>query len=89
MPGSPWTSYVGLVFLGLVIVGMAISGWQASDEFWHKTNFIVVVIGIPIIALLLAIGWMIAKPKVIANTGGKIGPVWSDTGPTYPAEPKA
>jgi L-asparagine permease len=82
-PGSPWTSIIGLAFLALVIVGMAISGWQASEEFWHKTNFLVVVFGIPIIALLLYLGWMIAKPKVIANTGGRIGPVWSDTGPTY------
>jgi L-asparagine permease len=82
-PGSPWTSYIGLAFLALVIVGMAVSGWQSSDEFWHKTNFIVVVIGIPVIALLLFVGWQIAKPKVVANTGGRIGPVWSDTGPTY------
>jgi L-asparagine permease len=83
MPGSPWTSYVGLAFLGLVLVGMAISGWQSSEEFWHKTNFLVVVLGIPIVSLLLFIGWKIAKPKVVANTGGRIGPVWSDTGPTY------
>jgi L-asparagine permease len=89
MPGSPWTSYVGLGFLALVIVGMAISGWQASHEFWHKTNFIVVVIGIPIIALLLVGGWFLVRSKVVANTGGRIGPVWSDTGPTYPSEPKA
>jgi L-asparagine permease len=85
-PGSPYTSIIGLVFLALVIVGMALSGWQSSEEFWHKTNFLVVVFGIPIIALLLFLGWMIAKPKVIANTGGRIGPVWSDTGPTYDAE---
>jgi L-asparagine permease len=84
MPGSPYTSYIGLVFLGLVIVGMAISGWQSSDDFWHKTNFLVVVLGIPIIAILLAIGWMIARPKVVENTGNRLGPVWSDTGPTYP-----
>ncbi|GAA1866214.1 amino acid permease [Pseudonocardia ailaonensis] len=77
MPGSPWTSYVGLGFLAFVIAGMAVSGWQSSEAFWHKTDFIVVVIGIPIIAVLLAIGWMIAKPKVLANTGGKIGPVWT------------
>ena len=84
MPGAPYTSYIGLVFLALVIVGMAISGWQSSDEFWHKTNFLVVVLGIPIIAILLAIGWMIARPKVVENTGNRLGPVWSDTGPTYP-----
>ena len=88
MPGSPWTSYVGLVFLGLVIVGMGISGWQSSEEFWHKTTFIVVVFGIPLIAAVLAVGWMIVKPRVIQNTGGRIGAVWSDTGPAYPSEPK-
>ena len=29
---------------------------------------------------------MIAKPKVVENTGNRLGPVWSDTGPTYPAD---
>src|SRR6195952_1569447 len=43
MPGSPYTSYIGLAFLAFVIVGMAISGWQSSEMFWHKTNFLVVV----------------------------------------------
>ncbi|MBN9099221.1 MAG: amino acid permease [Pseudonocardia sp.] len=89
MPGSPWTSYVGLAFLALIIVGMGISGWQSSDEFWHKTNFLVVVFGIPIIAALLTGGWFLVRDKVVANTGGMIGAVWSDTGPTYPSEPKA
>ena len=89
MPGSPWTSYVGLAFLALIIVGMGISGWQSSDEFWHKTNFLVVVFGIPIIAVLLTGGWFLVRGKVVANTGGRIGAVWSDTGPTYPSEPKA
>jgi L-asparagine permease len=82
-PWSPWTSYIGIVFLLLVIVGMAISGWQSSDEFWHKTNFIVVVIGIPLLVVLLVVGWFIVKPKVIENTGDRLGPVWSDDGPTY------
>jgi L-asparagine permease len=86
MPGSPYTSYVGLAFLAYVIVGMAISGWQSSDLFWHKTNFLVVALGIPILAALLAIGWKVAKPKVIANTGNELGPRWSDAGPTYPAK---
>ncbi len=85
MPGSPWTSYVGLVFLVLVAVGMAISGWQSSPYFWHKTSFIVVVFGIPVLALACAIGWMIVKPAVVANTGGQILAVWSNDGPTYPA----
>jgi L-asparagine permease len=83
-PGSPWTSYIGLAFLALVIVGMAISGWQASDQFWHKTDFIVVVIGIPILVAVLVGGWFLVRGRVRENTGGRMGPVWSDTGPTYP-----
>ena len=83
MPGSPYTSYIGLVFLGLVLVGMAVSGWQSSPEFWHKTSFIVIVIGIPLLAALLAIGWMVVSPKVVANTGGRMGPHWTDDGPAY------
>jgi L-asparagine permease len=84
MPGYPWTGYIGLAFLALVIVGMAISGWQSSPYFWHKVNFLVVVIGIPVIVLLLIGGWYIVRPKVMANTGGRIKAVWSDSGPTYP-----
>ena len=87
MPGSPWTSYFGLAFLAFVIVGMAISGWQSSDEFWHKTTFIVVVIGIPVIAALLVGGWFIAKPKIVAHTGGRMGPVWTDEGPASSGAP--
>jgi L-asparagine permease len=82
-PGYPWTSYVGLGFLGLVLVGMAISGWQASPDFFHKTNFLVVVFGIPILAGILAIGWRFVRPLVVENTGNRLAPVWSDTGPTY------
>ncbi len=83
MPGSPWTSYIGLVFLVLVLVGLAISGWQASPAFSHKVTFLVVVFGIPILSLVLAIGWRLVKPAVIANTGDRLEPVWSDDGPTY------
>lgn len=82
-PGYPWTSIVGLAFLAFVIVGLGISGWQSSPYFWHKTSFLVVVFGIPILAVLLAIGWAVAKPKVMANTGGRIKAVWSNDGPTY------
>ncbi|MFT4164813.1 MAG: amino acid permease [Microlunatus sp.] len=82
-PGYPWTSYLGLAFLVFVLVGMGISGWQSSPYFWHKTNFIVVVIGIPIIVVLLMIGWQVAKPGVMAHTKGRLDPVWSDNGPTY------
>ncbi|WP_111766077.1 amino acid permease [Nakamurella deserti] len=83
MPGSPYTSWIGLVFLGLVLVGMAISGWQSSPEFWHKTSFIVIVIGIPVIALLLTIGWNVVRNRVVENTGGRMGPHWTDEGPAY------
>ncbi len=83
-PGYPWTSYLGLAFLVYVVIAMAISGWQSNAYFWHKTNFIVVVIGIPLIAVLLGIGWMVVRPKVVANTGNRLGPVWSENGPTYP-----
>jgi L-asparagine permease len=83
MPGHPYTSIIGLIFLALVLVGMAVSGWQSSPYFGHKVNFLVVVFGIPVIAIVLAIGWKFAKPGVIANTGNRLKPVWSDDGPTY------
>ena len=83
MPGHPWTSIIGLVFLGLVVVGMAISGWQASPYLSHKVTFLVVVFGIPILAVALAIGWRLVKPAVIENTGDRLKAVWSDDGPTY------
>ena len=83
MPGSPYTSYIGLVFLGLVLVGMCISGWQESPEFWHKTNFLVVVIGIPVLAIVLAIGWKAVKPKVVANTDGHLHAHWSVEDPQH------
>lgn len=88
-PGSPWTSYIGLAFLVLVLVGMAVSGWQSSPYFWHKTDFIVVVIGIPVLVAILELGWLLVKPRVIEHTGGRIGSVWTDTGPRYPSEPPA
>jgi L-asparagine permease len=84
MPGYPYTSIVGLAFLVLVIVGMTISGWQSSPYFWHKTDFLVVVIGIPVIALALTIGWVLAKPQIAACLNGRLEPVWSADGPTYP-----
>jgi L-asparagine permease len=62
---------------------MAISGWQSSPYFLHKTTFLVVVFGIPILALILEIGWRVVKPKVVANTGNRLKAVWSDDGPTY------
>ncbi len=85
-PGYPWTSYVGLAFLALVILGLAVSGWQSSPYFWHKTSFIVVVFGIPILVLALIAGWMLVRKNVVANTNGRIKAVWSNDGPTYGAD---
>ena len=65
---------------------MAISGWQASPYFWHKTDFIVIVFGIPFLAICLTIGWMAVRKQVIENTGGRLKAVWSETGPTYGAD---
>ncbi len=42
MPGHPYTSIIGLVFLASISVGLAITGWQASPRFWHKTTVLVV-----------------------------------------------
>jgi L-asparagine permease len=33
--------------------------------------------------VLLAIGWRLVKPAVVANTNGRIKAVWSNDGPTY------
>jgi len=83
MPGHPYTSIIGLIFLVFILVGLAVSGWQSSPYFLHKTNFLVVVFGIPVLAVALAIGWAIVKPKVVANTGNRLKAVWSNDGPTY------
>jgi L-asparagine permease len=89
MPGHPYTSIAGLVFLVLVVIGMAISGWQSSPYLSHKVTFLVVVFGIPILAVLLAIGWRVVRPAVVANTDGKIESVWADDGPRYGVDPDA
>ena len=66
---------------------MAVSGWQSAPKFWDKTDFLVVVLGIPIIAAVLAIGWRIVKPNVQEVTDGRLKAVWSDDGPgTYGAD---
>ena len=83
MPGSPYTSYIGLTFLALVVVGMCISGWQSSPNFWDKTDFLVVVIGIPILAAALAIGWTAVKANVSANTEGHLHAHWSVDDPQH------
>jgi L-asparagine permease len=89
MPGHPVTSIIGLIFLASIVVGLAITGWQSSPSFWHKTTFIVVVVGIPVIAAVLAAGWFLVRPKVIESTNGKIKALWSNTGPTYPPPPRS
>jgi len=83
-PGTPWTSYLGLGFLAFVIVGMAISGWQASPYFWHKTGFVVVVIGIPVLLVIFELGWLIVKGRVAAHTDGRMLSKWTDAGLRYP-----
>ncbi len=82
-PGYPYTSMIGLAFLVLVLLGLAISGWQSSPYFLHKTSFLVVVFGIPLLAAVLAIAWRVVKPKVEANTGGKMKSLWTLDGPRY------
>ncbi|ADG78359.1 Amino acid permease-associated region OS=Tsukamurella paurometabola (strain ATCC 8368 / DSM/ CCUG 35730 / CIP 100753 / JCM 10117 / KCTC 9821 / NBRC 16120/ NCIMB 702349 / NCTC 13040) OX=521096 GN=Tpau_1741 PE=3 SV=1 [Tsukamurella paurometabola] len=76
-PLAPFMSYVGLAFLFFVIVGMAYSGWKSADAFWDKTNFVVVVIGLPIFVIALLISWVIVKPKVFDHLGGDLAPKWS------------
>jgi L-asparagine permease len=83
MPGHPYTSIGGLVFLCLVVVGLAISGWESSPYLSHKISFLVVVFGIPILTLALALGWRLVRPAVVANTNGRLKAVWSNDGPTY------
>jgi L-asparagine permease len=83
MPGHPYTSIGGLVFLALVIVGLAVAGWESSPYLSHKITFLVVVFGIPILTLVLGLGWRVVRPAVIANTNGRIKAVWSNDGPTY------
>jgi L-asparagine permease len=46
-------------------------------------NFLVIVFGIPILAVVLALGWRAVKPAVVANTGGRIESVWTNDGPRY------
>lgn len=89
MPGSPWTSYIGLGFIVFVIGCIAVSGWQSSPYFWHKTNFIVVIFGIPFLALAVQVGWMLVRPRVDAYTGGQLQSSWTDNGPRYGSQQAA
>ncbi|OPF73193.1 L-asparagine permease [Streptomyces antioxidans] len=68
-PLAPWSSYIGLVFLLFVLVGMAISGWQSSPYFWEKKDFIVVVLGIPVLASLISAGWFVVRRRVREHAG--------------------
>ncbi len=82
-PGYPFTSLIGLVFLVLVLIGLAVSGWQSSPYLLHKTSFLVVVFGIPVLAGILALAWRAIKPKVVENTGNRIESLWTLDGPRY------
>ena len=86
IPGHPGQLF-GLAFLVFVLVGMCVSGWQASPYFWHKTNFLVVVLGIPALIVVFELGWLIVKRRVAAHTGGRILSKWTDAGLRYPPQP--
>ena len=32
---------------------------------------------------MIAIGWLFVRPKVVANTGGRLKSIWTDDGPRY------
>ena len=77
----------GATGTGKLTIGIAVAGWQSSPYFWHKTGFVVVVVGIPVLVAVLEIGWLIVKPKVVEHTGGRLESVWTDTGPRYGSTP--
>ena len=83
MPGSPVDQHhrAGLPRAGHRRHGDL--GLAGSPYLCHKVNFLVVVFGIPIIAVALAIGWRLVRPAVVENTGDRLKAVWSDDGPTY------
>lgn len=72
-PFAPWSSYAGLAFLVFVIVGMAISGWQSAPHFWGKGDFIVVVVGIPALAVVLVAGWFLVRRRVMEHAASGRG----------------
>lgn len=76
-PGYPWTSLFGLAFLVFVIVAMAIDGWISNPAYSDKTDFWVVVAGIPIIFAAIVVGWFFVRDKVSENTGGQLQSVWA------------
>ena len=82
---EPVTLIVGVAcsLVALVLVGLAVSGWQSSPYLFHKTSFLVVVFGIPVLAAILALSWRVVKPKVVDNTGNRIEALWTLDGPRY------
>ncbi|MFJ5673635.1 hypothetical protein [Streptomyces sp. NPDC093097] len=76
MPFHPYGSYVGPAFLALVVLGVVIQGWKSSPDFWGKTDFIAVVIRVPIVALIMQFGWSRVRRGVEEHTGGQLGPKW-------------
>ena len=61
---------------------MAVSGWQSSPYFWHKTDFIVVVLGIPFLAIVLDHRLGAGQAAAWSPTPtGRIEAVWSDDRP--------
>lgn len=76
-PGYPWTSLFGLAFLIFVIVAMAIDGWISNPDYSDKTDFWVVVGGIPIIFAAITVGWFFVRDKVSENTNGQLQSIWA------------
>ncbi|MCP2159014.1 amino acid permease [Williamsia serinedens] len=75
-PLYPWASIAGLVFLAAVIIGLAISGYL--DHEGGQVDFWVVVVGIPVIAAALTIGWYCIRGNVVEHTGGRIRSAWAE-----------
>jgi L-asparagine permease len=75
-PLYPWASIAGLVFLAAVIIGLAISGYL--DHEGGQVDFWVVVVGIPVIAATLTIGWYCIRGNVVEHTGGRIRSAWAE-----------
>ena len=81
--GSPTRATSGSSFLALVLIGLTISGWPASPDFLHKTSFLVVVFGIPLLASRWPSAGAWSARGSCANTGGRLESVWTLDGPRY------
>ena len=68
-----------------LIVGAGFAGLCAAIKLQEdgETDFLVVVLGLPVIALVLTSGWRVARRRVIADTGGRLGSIWTLDGPRY------